>query len=272
MPEETATEPSATDCDPAAVDRPPVVRDSNHPPQGYGTKPRELTVQSVADYLADFETGFAWNRILSEQAPVASLSVNTTTAWMPETADDGFIASSRIETEYANDSGESPTARTYVASYYVSQALVYRAETDSEPVDPRTRADRRLVQCGSDGAGPTPENPTGETPTPGEEVTNTIEYTVRNDDDQSHEIELTIEDPQGDVVHRRGDGEFTTGEQLRGSFTPTDPTDGEYPVTVGLESLSTTVGWRPTECALFDLLVSITPDGQPDIEREGCIK
>ncbi|MFB6303666.1 MAG: hypothetical protein ABEH47_00745 [Haloferacaceae archaeon] len=132
------------------MDRPPIIRDANHPPKGYGTKPRELTPQSVADYLADFETAYAWNRLLEEHSPVTNLGVDTITPWTPETAGEGFLASSRIETSYAKDPDVTPTTRTYVASYYVSADPVYRVETEDEAVDPRAHPDRRLVQCGAD--------------------------------------------------------------------------------------------------------------------------
>lgn len=132
------------------MSRPPIVEDANHPPKGYGTKPQELTQQSVADYLADFETAYAWNRILAEHAPVTNIGVDTTTAWTPEPAGEGFLASSRIETSYAKEGSDEPTRRAYVASYFVSAGPVYRVETDSEPVDPRTHPNRQLVQCGTD--------------------------------------------------------------------------------------------------------------------------
>lgn len=111
----TATgSPTPERCDPANVTRPPVVRDTDHPPQGYGTKPTDLTAQSVADYLSDFETAFATNRILDEHDGVTSLGVDTVDGYAPEAAGAGFLASSRVE-------------------------------TDSGSVDPRTRSDRQLV-------------------------------------------------------------------------------------------------------------------------------
>lgn len=142
--------PGTGTCDPDNVNRPPIVRDANHPPQGYGTKPQELTPVSVADYLADFETAYAWNRILAEDDVITSLGVNTTTPWTPDATGDGFLASSRIETEYSTEEGANRVERVYVASYFVAAGPVYRVETDSESVDPRTHPDRELVQCGSD--------------------------------------------------------------------------------------------------------------------------
>ncbi|MDX1746703.1 MAG: hypothetical protein R3324_12255, partial [Halobacteriales archaeon] len=142
--------PTQGGCDPADVDRPPEVDDAKHPPQGYGTKPQELTPQSVSDYLADFETAYAWNRILAERSPVTNLGVDTTTPWTPEAANGGYLASSRIETSYAKEGDASPTTRSYVASYFVAADPVYRVETDREAVDPRTHPDRELVQCGRD--------------------------------------------------------------------------------------------------------------------------
>lgn len=263
--------PEPTSCDPADVSRPPVVQDTDHPPEGYGTKPQELTEQSVGDYLADFETAFAWNRILAEHDPVRSLGVNTTTAWAPEPAGEGFLASSRIETDYTKEESTEPTERTYVANYHVAPGPVYRVETESEAVDPRTHSDRQLVQCGTTTTKPAPESPTDATPTD-QGATNAIRYTIRNDDDRPHPLDLTIETPQGTVVHRQTDPEFTPTDLLQGTFVPADVGDGEYPVTISLESLSTTIGWTPTECARFDLLVAITGDGDLDVERQHCAK
>lgn len=145
-------EPSPTvgSCDPAEVTRPPIIEDADHPPKGYGTKPQELTPQSVADYLADFETALAWNRLLSEHDTLTNIGVNTLTPWSPAAAGTGYIASSEIETSYATEADGDPTERTYVASYFVAAGPVFRVETASEPVDPRTHRDRQLVQCGPD--------------------------------------------------------------------------------------------------------------------------
>lgn len=141
--------PAPTDCDPDEVRRPPIVRDTDHSPTGYGTKPQTLVAQSVADYLADFETGFAWNRMLEEHSPLTNVGVDTTTPWEPEPAGDGFVAWSRIETSYVTEGSSEPVERAYVANYYVSAGPVYRVETESDPVDPRERSDRQLVQCGT---------------------------------------------------------------------------------------------------------------------------
>lgn len=117
---------------------------------GYGTKPGELTDRSVADYLSDFETAFAWNRILQENEAVTGLGVNTVDGYAPEAAATGYLASSRIETHFTVGEDHALTERTYVTNYFVSAGPVYRVETDAEPVDPRTRPDRQLVQCGED--------------------------------------------------------------------------------------------------------------------------
>lgn len=130
-----------------------MVDDANHPGQGYGTKPRELVAQSVANYLADFETAYAWNRLLVEHADLASLGVETLEPWVPEAAGPGYLASTRLEVTYATTPGADPVRRRYVASYYVSPGPVYRVETADEPVDPRDHRDRQLVQCGEDGKG-----------------------------------------------------------------------------------------------------------------------
>jgi len=146
------TSPTGTpaQCDPSDVQRPPVVEDSNLGAQGYGTKPDTLTAQSVADYLSDFETAFAWNRILAATDGLTNINVDTIDGFQPEAAGDGFLAGSRIETSYSTDGGETTTQDAYVTNYFVSPGPVYRVETDDDRVDPRDRSDRQLVQCGVD--------------------------------------------------------------------------------------------------------------------------
>ncbi|MFB6309945.1 MAG: hypothetical protein ABEH64_02055 [Salinirussus sp.] len=148
-----APSPTPLSCDPSDVNRPPVVEDANLSGKGYGTKPQELNAQSVADYLADFETAYAWNRILVDHGPVSRLNIDTTTPWTPERDGAGFLASSRIETSYTPEDGDEPVEAAYVASYYVASGPVYRAQTDADAVDPRSHPDRVLVQCGSDAKG-----------------------------------------------------------------------------------------------------------------------
>lgn len=154
-PTRTSDTPSPTpmSCDPSNVSRPPVAEDANISGKGYGTKPQELSAQSVAEYLSDFETAFAWNRILEDHGPVSRLNINTTTPWIPESAGAGFLASSRIETSYTPDGGDEAVDAAYMASYYVSPEPVYRVQTDAESMDPRSHPERVLVQCGSDPKG-----------------------------------------------------------------------------------------------------------------------
>lgn len=109
-------------CEPDDVSRPPVVEDTDHRPQGYGTKPAELTEQSVADYLSDFETAYAWNPILNEHDDVKSLNVTTVDDYTPEPTDEGFLAASRIETASTVGEDQALTEREYVTNYFVSDA------------------------------------------------------------------------------------------------------------------------------------------------------
>lgn len=120
-------------------------------PQGCPSKPMELTEDSVATYLSDFETGFAWNRILQENDDVNGLVVNTVDGYTPDAADTGYLASSRIDIRFTGGVDHEMTERSSVTNYYVSEGPVYRVETGSDPSDPRTHPDRQLVQCGKDG-------------------------------------------------------------------------------------------------------------------------
>lgn len=157
----TGTTPTATGtppgCDPEDVTRPAKPEGTNIEGREYPRKPRPLTEQAIREYLDEFETAFAWNRVLrTASGTVTSINVDNLEGFPPEAADGGYLASSRMRVSYSTDRGETPTGesseREYVASYYVSEGPVVRAETDSEAVDPRTRDDARLVQCGADAA------------------------------------------------------------------------------------------------------------------------
>lgn len=81
-----------------------------------------------------------------------------------------------------------------------------------------------------------------------------------------------IENGAGDVVHRKSDAEFKPGEQLGATSRGHDPTKSPYPITVSLPSLATTLELKLDECLEYDLLFTVTSDGQIDVERETCIK
>lgn len=119
---------------------------------------------------------------------------------------------------------------------------------------------------------PTAEPPTDDPRSTTENGDHPIEYLVRNDDDETHQIAVTIENAEGTVVHRKTDEEFVPDEQLGATFSPADTSKSPYPVTVSLDSLSLTIEWKPEECVRFDLLVAVTSNGQLEVEREECVK
>lgn len=125
-----------------------------------------------------------------------------------------------------------------------------------------------------DGETSTPTS-TNTSPTPSPTDTGggaSVQYTVRNDDDETHPLEVVIENGAGEVVHSETDAEFAPGEQLGATSSGHDPTEGPYPITVGLGSLAQTVEWKADECPEFDLLVAVTADGHLEVEREACLK
>lgn len=128
-----------------------------------------------------------------------------------------------------------------------------------------------LPGCLGDGA-EEPPSPTGKpkpTRTQAREI-GTIEYLVRNDDDETHRLEVTMENGAGTVVHELAEPALRPGEQVGSVTAGHDPEQGPYPVTVALESLALTVHWDPTTCPRMDLLVAITERGQLSVEREHC--
>lgn len=271
----TPTQSSPSDgppqCDPEDVARPAVTTGGNLEGRAYPTKPTDLTDQSVLEYLGEFETAFAWNRVLTTtDGTVTSLNVDTLDGFVPDETGDGYLASSGMAVSTTTEDGTT-NEREYVANYFVSPGPVYRTESDGDTADPRAQGETVLVQCGTDMQTPSPESPTA-TATPGPGGSNALRYTIRNDDDRSHSLAFTVETREGTVVHTQTDTEFDPGEQIQGTFAPVDVEDGAYPVTIGIGNISETIGWKPTECEQFDLSISITPDGDIDIDRQRCIK
>lgn len=136
-------------CDPADVTRPRVPTGTNIEGRAYPRKPTSLTVQSVAEYLSDFETAFAWNRILQTEG-VTSLNIDTLDGFIPDETGDGFLASSGMRLTYSADTAGGSEEREYVANYFVSPGPVYRVESRTESVAPRESEETQLVQCGAD--------------------------------------------------------------------------------------------------------------------------
>ncbi|EMA29713.1 hypothetical protein [Haloarcula japonica] len=148
---EPPTQPGeAPQCDPADVSRPPVATGTNIQGRAYPQKPETLTTDSILLYLDDFETAFAWNRVLQTAETVTSVGVNNLEGFWPDETGDGYLASSGIRVSYSTADGDR-SEREYVANYFVSPGPVYRYESSNEPVTPETDAEETLlVQCGAD--------------------------------------------------------------------------------------------------------------------------
>lgn len=120
-------------------------------PSEYPEKPKSLSLDSVATYLAEFETAFARNRVVDEMT-VKSVKVEIQGEFDGSETGAGFVASSNVQVMYTMDTNDTETALgdiEYAANYYVDSELVYRIQTDTETVDPRDGGSKRLVQCGS---------------------------------------------------------------------------------------------------------------------------
>ena len=146
----TTTEPvDQPACDPADVTRPPVASGTNIEGRNYPQKPEPLSDQSILEYLDDFETAFAWNRVLQSAANVTSLNVDNLDGFTSDETGDGYLASGGIRVSYSPEDGE-PTDREYVANYFVSPGPVYRYESSTEPTTPEPGSQETLlVQCGA---------------------------------------------------------------------------------------------------------------------------
>jgi hypothetical protein len=143
--------PETPQCDPEDVTRPPVATGTNIDGCEYPRKPEALTDQSVLEYLDEFETSFAWNRVLGSAEDVTSLNVDNLDGFTPDETGDGFLASSGIRVTYSTEGGSSDE-REYVANYFVTPGPVYRYESSGDRATPDPQdEDTALVQCGADG-------------------------------------------------------------------------------------------------------------------------
>jgi hypothetical protein len=147
----TPTEPvDQPACDPADVTRPPVASGTNIEGRNYPQKPETLSDQSILEYLDDFETSFAWNRVLQSAEGVTSLNVDNLDGFGSDETGDGFLASSGIRVSYSTEDGSSDE-REYVANYFVAPGPVYRYESDGDPAAPEPGDEETaLVQFGAD--------------------------------------------------------------------------------------------------------------------------
>ncbi|GCF12692.1 hypothetical protein Harman_06270 [Haloarcula mannanilytica] len=117
--------------------------------RAYPQKPETLSTESILLYLDDFETAFAWNRVLQTSETVTSLSVDNLNGFWPDETGDGYLAASGIRVSYSTEAG-SANEREYVANYFVSPGPVYRYESTNDPATPEPESEETLlVQCGA---------------------------------------------------------------------------------------------------------------------------
>lgn len=98
----------------------------------------------------------------------------------------------------------------------------------------------------------------------------TIEYTVTNEDDETHRLQVTMENAEGTVVQETNEPEFAPGSSVGSGDAGLDPDAGPFTLTFATNSTSETYEWDVRECARIDLRVTITADGSITIERELC--
>ena len=98
----------------------------------------------------------------------------------------------------------------------------------------------------------------------------TIEYTVTNEDDETHRLAVTMEDADGTVVQETNEPEFEPGASVSSGDAGNDPDRGPFTLTFSTDSASETYEWDVRECARIDLRVTITTDGSITVERELC--
>lgn len=129
-----------------------------------------------------------------------------------------------------------------------------------------------LAGCLGDRSGTTPTASRTPTPTGSPSATDPqLEYTVTNDDDQSHEVDVTLATADGTTVEENT-WSLAPGESRSGTTIGHDPGRGPYQFTVSLESVSTSTELKFDECPAYNLGVTVTPDATLSVDREVCQK
>lgn len=98
-----------------------------------------------------------------------------------------------------------------------------------------------------------------------------LEYTVTNEDDQSHEVEVSLATADGTVVAETT-RTLAPGESVTETTTGHDPARSPYEFTVALATLATSSELKFDECPSYNLGLSITPEGSLSVDREVCQK
>lgn len=121
-----------------------------------------------------------------------------------------------------------------------------------------------------DGTTPT-ASPTATPTTSPPETGPQLEYTVTNEDDRSHEVDVSLAAADGTVVAETTRS-LAAGESFTATTTGHDPARGPYEFTVALASLATSLELTFDECPAYNLGLSVTPDASLSVDREVCQK
>lgn len=126
-----------------------------------------------------------------------------------------------------------------------------------------------LAGCTTRDGGSTP---TGTAPATGTQASGlgTIEYTVTNEDDETHQLEVAMENAEGRIVQETNEPEFAPGASVSSGSAGESPDLGPYTLTFRTDSASATYVWDVAECARIHLQVTITTDGSITVERDLC--
>lgn len=125
------------------------------------------------------------------------------------------------------------------------------------------------VTNGSTGtATPTKESDPG-TPTQAQGL-GTIEYTVTNEDDEPHQVGVTMEDASGRVVQETNEPSLDPGGSVSSGSAGHEPGMGPFTLRFSIEGTVETYVWNVDDCARVDLKVTITPDQGITIEEVLC--
>lgn len=98
----------------------------------------------------------------------------------------------------------------------------------------------------------------------------TIEFSVTNQDDVTHRLEVKMENAEGRIVLETNEPELEPGITVSSGSAGEPPENSPFTISFRTDSASAEYVWDIEECERINLTVIITVQGEITIERDLC--
>lgn len=98
----------------------------------------------------------------------------------------------------------------------------------------------------------------------------TIEFSVTNADDVTHQLSVVMENADGRIVSEVNEPDFEPGASVSAGSAGEPPESSPLTVTFRTESTAAEYVWDIAECTRINLSVTITTDGEITHQRDLC--